>query len=91
MMRLEELRNELVGEEFTFSELDEKMMEAGFYTNMDEGLDWVDIAFSGVIYYFPKTDDMEQVRLEFYTMHEDMIPEILDDESISVRVTSVED
>lgn len=92
MMRLEELKNELVGEEFSFSMLDEKMMEAGFYSNMDEGLDWVDIAFSGVIYYVPKTDDMEQVRIEFQTLRENMIPEVYNGvESIDIVVTSVEE
>lgn len=62
-----------------FSELDETMQKHGFYTNLDDGLDQVDIAFSGVIYYLCN-DGINRDRIEFQTRRETGIPEYYNDE-----------
>lgn len=65
MTNLENLKNELIGNEDNFLELDNALMLDGFYSEFDEGLNWEEIAESGNIVYTDTVTNEATVQIYF--------------------------
>lgn len=72
--------DELIGKELSFVDLDNKMLELGFHTEFDSGLDFDEISDSGVILYTVNAtdesgccnvDDHARVEFRVITRHGD--------------------
>ena len=74
--------NELVGKKMSFTDLDNKMMDKGFYSVADDGF-MRDIKESGNVYYQPVSDDFAAL-ISFKVLAD------LEDEDFELLVTSAE-
>lgn len=88
--RIEELQN-IVGTEFNFRELDKEMMNNGFYSTFDDGLDWNEIAESGNIVYTDTTTNEAAAHIHFVVIDNGNTDEYDPAFEITFKVTAVEE
>lgn len=82
-----EMKNELIGRELSYMDLDNYMVQAGYYSNFDDGIAY-DIKKDGNTVYVAKDSCEAEVQIFFDITIDSAEDEV--EEAFCMRVTDVE-